>query len=759
MQRKALILTEAVKLRRLRWLYVQYTANAVFCMLTVFGAVFMLFMDELGLPKSKIGLLLSFFPFCGLLAPFVVSFTARFGFKRTYLLFFGMRKVATACLLLTPWVLERYKVQGAFLYVAGCILVFSICRSISETAVYPWTQELVPNRVRGRFNAVNTALSSLAMAVAMGTAAWFVHAFEGLYPYMILLSIGVVFGFVSVWAASHSPGGKPRPRKPGPNRHWAGYLSALQDKSFLFYLGGVGMVVLGLGSTAFMTLYMKEKVGLSSSMIMLISMAVLPVSAAVTYFWGWIIDRFGSRPVMLFCLFCSAFVTLGWVLVPREAGMMSLAGVLAINFMSGVVLPGYTLADSRILMVSMVPEERNTNYLSLYYAWLGFCGGIAPLVAGKLLDASRSISGELGFIAINAYSPLILLAALSFIGGALLFREIKTDTSMSLGEFIALFMRGNAFTAAQSLMRYRRSKDEHQRLSVTQQMGEAKSPLTTRELLADLNDPSYSVRLEAIIAVARMASDPGVTKALSDMLASGDLELRSVTAWALGRRGDPDAIPALRACLDSSHPILQSAAARALAALEDTTSGPLLAERFIQERDARLRLAYAAALGGLQVESMAPSLLEFLYELESNQSRREVALALARMLDAESQFIQLCRDADMHPGTRYANEIMNLQSYMVRLAGPDEEAAGVLDPCINAFGSHQMDEGARLLSMFARRIPLHGHHRALAQIWEECALRLGEAASARQEYILLAFICLRMHKEAKPAESGYSASL
>ena len=43
--------------------------------------------------------------------------------------------------------------------------------------------------------------------------------------------------------------------------------------------------------------------------------------------------------------------------------------------------PG-NFATGRLLLTSVIPEEKNTAYGALYYAWAGLTAGIAPFLAG-----------------------------------------------------------------------------------------------------------------------------------------------------------------------------------------------------------------------------------------------------------------------------------------------------------------------------------------------------------------------------------------
>src|SRR5215212_848852 len=111
--------TNVDKLRGLPWSIAGDTGNTIFAQLIFFGSVFILFLDKLGLNKTEIGSLLSLIPFCGLVALFIAPAAARFGYKRTFVTFFGIRKIVTAFLLLTPWMTAAFGAQVALWFVAA----------------------------------------------------------------------------------------------------------------------------------------------------------------------------------------------------------------------------------------------------------------------------------------------------------------------------------------------------------------------------------------------------------------------------------------------------------------------------------------------------------------------------------------------------------------------------------------------------------------------------------------------------------------
>src|SRR5512141_1450065 len=97
-------LTSVKKIGRLWWYMVATLFNSSFTSLTIFGPAFIFFLNDLGLDKARIGILLSLIPFAGIVAPFAATPVGRFGLRRTFVLFWGLRKVAFVLIFLVPFV-------------------------------------------------------------------------------------------------------------------------------------------------------------------------------------------------------------------------------------------------------------------------------------------------------------------------------------------------------------------------------------------------------------------------------------------------------------------------------------------------------------------------------------------------------------------------------------------------------------------------------------------------------------------------------
>ncbi|HRW05266.1 MAG TPA: MFS transporter, partial [Caldilineaceae bacterium] len=221
--------TTIEKIRGIPWSIATFAANTFFVQFTFFGSVFPLFLAELGLSKGQMGFLFSLMPFLGLIAPFIGPWTARFGYKRTFLTFFGLRKVFTILLLATPWVQMTYGTSATLIFVSVIVAFFAVCRSVAETARIPWAQEYVPRSMQGKYTATNNFFTSLAGFGAVGLASFVLNRGQGLTGFMILIAAGVFAGMIGVWCSAFIPGGAPRPIAPGEAKPQRDLGDALHD--------------------------------------------------------------------------------------------------------------------------------------------------------------------------------------------------------------------------------------------------------------------------------------------------------------------------------------------------------------------------------------------------------------------------------------------------------------------------------------------------------------------------------------------------
>lgn len=729
-------LTNAEKIRRLPWHIALNAFNNVFATLTFFGSAFILFLDTLGIDKTRIGVLLSALPFFGVIALFIAPRVARYGYKRTFVTFFGIRKGVTALLLFVPWVLSNFGSDAAVALITAVVMGFAFCRAVAETAMYPWSQEFIPNAVRGRQAAINDMVARITGTLAVAAAGLILADVQGLEPFILLFAIALVFGLVGVWASSHLPGGEPREAPPVRVRNW---IQVFRDRNFSFYMLGLYIVTLAGAPLGFLALFMRDQVGLPDSQVVWLQMGGIAGGFSAIYLIGWAADRYGSKPVMLTGLILRVLLPLGWLFMPRFSPL-SLPVALLISFVWGIGEVCWGVGSSRLFFVTVVPAERKTDYMAVFYSTIGIVGGITSILGGVLLDLTADVSGQFLFIPLDPFTPLFIAGIIMTGIAAILFsRRVRAENELSVGSFASLFTHGNPILALESLVRYYRFTDERSTVIVTERMGATRSPLTVDELLETLKDPRFNVRFEAIITIARMPCDPRLVQALSDVLDGTEISLSVIAAWALGRMDDASALPALRRGLDSPYRSIQAHCARSLATLGDQATAPELLKRLEQETDKGLSIAYASSLGKLSYTPALATILKILNETENEGARMELALGVARVNGDEARFIRLLRGTRQDLATTAAQTVLAIKKRLHKEhAAP--EANDHLMTCADSFARDQLEEATESLAdLITRLLPQFANGNAPTRATlEECSIRLKQYHGERIEYIVLA---------------------
>lgn len=729
-------LTDVEKIGRLPWLIAGDALNMAFVLLTFAGPVFLLFLDELGLDNAQIGFLLSLIPFCSIIAPFVASAIARRGYKRMFLTFRFSRKFIMALLLLTPLILTRLGAEAAFYWVAVILFCFALVRAVGETAGFPWRKEVVPDSIRGKFSAINSMTTTAASILVTAGAGYLIDVGTGLGRFMVLIAIGVGLGLVSIWTFSHIPGGAPVPGDEAGAGDLAEMGRTLRDREFVIFLLALGLVEMGgTAIIAFIPLFMKSQVGLSEGLVVLLSVGTYAGSLLSSFLWGWTADRYGSKPIMQSSQALMLFLPLAWFMMPR-ASQWSAPLAIGIAFGAGVATLAWQISWARYLYVNATPAEKKTPYMAVFFAWYGLVSGLGPLLAGQVLEASQNLGGRFFIFSLDPYTPLFILSFILLTAGFLTVSRLRSDEATPFRRFTGMFLRGNMIRAIESLIQYNFAGDELSRIATTERMGDAKSPLSTQELVEALNDPSFNVRYEAIHSIGRMPPEPELVEALLALLEEPASELSFVVTRSLGRLGDPRAIPPLRRLLFSGYHLIEANSARALAMLGDGESAPLILEKFRAEPNKVLRIAYASALGTLRVTEAVEEIFGLLRETRAESLRAELGLALARIAGEEQYYMHHWRALRANPDTATAQALLALQKLARQPALADFAAQA--GRCAQAFARGDSAAGVKLLQALPDRLPAPGQEDRVATVLRGCRHSLADCGPARLELILLA---------------------
>ncbi|MCM8785788.1 MAG: MFS transporter [Candidatus Omnitrophica bacterium] len=406
----------------LKWSIVASSFNSIFCVLTVFGSIFLLFLTELGIPKHKIGILLSFLPFFGVVAPFLSDYVEYFGSKKTFLICFGIRKFVILSLVLLPLIIDRFGKTAGINFIIFNISLFAFLRAFGETGYYAWAKEFIPDNLRGKYVAIQNIITNIAGIFAISFGSYVIGKREGIEKYLFLIEIAFIFGILSVYFMSFVPFGEPKRQKPSFN--FKKVLRPLMDKNFLYFLSALGISLFGCSLMSFVPIFVREKLGFSSELVVFLDNATILGSILIVSIWGIIGDRFGGRPVIVLSLFFYSIVVFLWLTLKRD--MPSIINfIFLLYFLSGATLPGRTVGDYRFLYASILKNVDVIYYTSIFYAWIGIFQGISPIFAGYLLEKFKNFY----FLGrdFDIYSIIFLINLICQILAIIIYRKVKPD--------------------------------------------------------------------------------------------------------------------------------------------------------------------------------------------------------------------------------------------------------------------------------------------------------------------------------------------
>lgn len=425
--------------RYLGWFLLHHGLNAVFFMLTFGSAVFVLYLDDLGLSKDRIGLVLSLFPFCGLVAPLISGAVTKFGLKRTYIAFYGIRKGVMLLMLLAPWVLRRFGAEILFLYITIVLLVFALCRATAETAYYPWSREFIPDAVRGWVGGQTNVVVGLTSALAMLLASVVLARGSGYARYQLLIGIASSLGVISVLAMARVPSESPSAVATS-RPDWQAMRRTLRDSRYRGFLAGVMLSIVGLASYPFIPLLARERLLIPEARIVLFDVANTVGALVSSLYWGWAADRYGGKPLTLVTLALACILPWAWLVLPSGSAV-AFAGGLALAAAYGVASIGMGIASFRWFLNDIVPMEGRTAYTSIWYAGSGLAGGLAPFAAGWILRGFAGFSWRWGGLEIHAFTILFAVTSTLTLAALLRYRKVPAEADYRVRDYVRATFR------------------------------------------------------------------------------------------------------------------------------------------------------------------------------------------------------------------------------------------------------------------------------------------------------------------------------
>ncbi len=348
-------------------------------------------MDELGLTKGQVGMLISFYSLPGVFFALPFGIMAdRWGRKRVLvpsLIFFGI--AGGAC---------------AFTHDFTTLLALRFLQGVGATAAGVLNPTIIGDLYTGRERTV--AMSYNIGVLNIGTAGFPVIGgalalFGWSYPFLlplvaIPLAVAIAIGLDST--------------KPDTHPTVSGYLkstfNAILDRKALglFLITLVVFIVLYGAYLTYLPILIHSKFKSSSLVIGLVMAATSLATAVTTTKTGWFLHKWKERELMVIGFLCIATAMFLFPLMPSVA--LFAVPALVFGFGNGINSP-----SAQSILIGLAPEHARAGFLSVNSTILRIGQTLGPLVMGMIAE-TWGMNGMFNVAAIGSLAMLAITVTL-----------------------------------------------------------------------------------------------------------------------------------------------------------------------------------------------------------------------------------------------------------------------------------------------------------------------------------------------------------
>ncbi len=618
------------ELGRARGLFVVFAVLNVVAFTLLSGNIITLYVLRVGAGNFLVGLLSSFMYIAYLFLFVGRRIAAKWGLVSLMGRFWTIRYLLMLPILGSPFFANRGYTELAYALIIISVLGFNVARGIAIAAYNPVIGQIAAEKDRGAFLArIQMFQHSIALALAVAMA-FVLGRSAPLYVYTLFILVGIGAGLIAASVVFRFPEPK-RPERSRERNLFQGFKDAFSQRAFRKFIIVYFFTTLLIYMVApFLVVYFKQAYQQPDNVILFFLVFGSAGAVLMALASGFLIDKIGAKP--LFFLFF-AIVTL--VLIPMVVSP-PLTGAWPVWLFACSVLLFFNLGQFGILnagqtyfLGAIKPEDR-LDLGVIFFMTLGVAGALGSVVGGVIL---RSLEAWLGASSHTRVFQLYFgsVAALSLI--VLLFiNSMENLGAYPIRNAMAAIFSPRDLRAISLTHRLRRVRNVDEEEQTLKAMGETQSGLSLKEILSELRSPRFTIRAQALQALADLPLDEAAIQALISEVKNHAFTTAYLAAEIMGKRGLSQGIPALRNSLDTQDFFLQGKAMVALARLQDKESYAKIRAKLRETTNSRVIIHGATALELVRDVEAIPLLLEKIGMKMQPYVRDELMLSMAGIL-------------------------------------------------------------------------------------------------------------------------------
>lgn len=256
--------------------------------------------------------------------------------------------------------------------------------SVSNTVWFPMLRGYVePERIGRFFGMLRTGWHLTLIVYFLASQAWLARHPGDFAP---LFGLAWGMGLARIALISRLP---ERSERTGERIRVREALALARQPAMRRYLTGVAWgQAARVATIPFVITLLRREIGFSEAEVLWTTVATFAGGLASLYLWGRVVDRVGAAPVFRWSALGMGVLVLALVGVSgSDTG--TLLAVVAFFFAYTALAAGFGVADTHVLF-GLTPPDAPSRALVLASVCVGSAAGLAPALAGSLLDAALS---------------------------------------------------------------------------------------------------------------------------------------------------------------------------------------------------------------------------------------------------------------------------------------------------------------------------------------------------------------------------------
>ncbi len=382
-----------------------------------------LYAKALQASATVLGILAGMMPLLVIFQIPAANYIDRIGYKRFVYGGWGIRVLFIFFMALVPLTSVFLNHVSRLVLMLTLLFAFNLSRGISSSAWLPWITLLIPPTIRGRYVSLDAACVQFGSFVTTVIAALCLGKQPTGWQFAAIFGFSGLMGAASLNFLKRIPDA-PIPKQSRTSNLPVPYREMIAFRPFRKLLWEVfGWAIAYGGLTTFTVAFLKMETGFSEGAILLLTSTSF-LGGLGSLWLGTRLDRFGSKPILLFCFGLWVLNLLGWSLVSGHVFGPTLWLVLLLQFSMGLLAALVNMANTRLAMV-LIPEMGRNHFFAIYSVIFNVTLGLAPILWGLFIDALSRLSFEWHGFELNRFSVFFSAVAVAFVAAFVLGQRLQ----------------------------------------------------------------------------------------------------------------------------------------------------------------------------------------------------------------------------------------------------------------------------------------------------------------------------------------------